>query len=249
VAEDFNKGDAAMYRVMRRAIACLVAFLALAPNAQAGLIWYNGDPDLVNGLANEINTQVSHSRIYDDFVISSNVKLTGLFSNNFMDFATTQAAWEIRSGVSVGNGGTVVASGVGTATQTVNGFNAFGYTGYTIEVGSLSVDLFPGTYWLNVAPVGSGPPVRSFLQTTSGANAVGTPAGDNLNAFWDSTVFGHAFARTSDVDPAFAYDFSMGVYAQDTSAIPEPSSLALMVAFGTCAIAFRCARGRRKRGS
>ena len=235
-----------MSKMITGLVGGVLVFFASMGQVHAGLIWYNGDPDLVNGLANEINSTFSDARIYDDFLISSNTKVTGVFSNNFMSFNATQTLWEIRSGVSPGNGGTLVAGGTGAATQTANGFNAFGLTGYTIDVSGLNVDLLPGTYWLMVAPIGSGSG-RSYVQTTSGANAVGAPPGNNGNAFWDSVSFGYNFNRVEDAGPA--YDFSMGIYgSSDLEVIPEPSSLALL-ALGASVMVFRFARRRRKRQS
>ena len=66
-----------------------------------------------------------------------------------------------------------------------------------IEVIGLNVSLAEGHYWLNVTPIGdlTG---RSFDTTTSGANCVGTPCGNNQNAFFDSNFFGANFTSTSN---------------------------------------------------
>ena len=80
-------------------------------------------------------------------------------------------------------------------------------------------------YWLNVTPIGdlTG---RSFVSTTSGANAVGQPRGNNQNAFFDSNFFGADFQSTGDQEGQ-PYDFSMGV--RGTVATSEP--LVLQSAF------------------
>src|SRR5947199_4189542 len=77
-----------------------------------------------------------------------------------------------------------------------------------IEVIGLNVSLPPGIYWLNVTPIGdlSG---RSFDSTTSGTNCVGTPCGNNQNAFFDSNFFGANFTSTGNEGQPT--DFSMGV--------------------------------------
>src|SRR5438552_15224802 len=63
-------------------------------------------------------------------------------------------------------------------------------------------------YWLNVTPIGdlTG---RSFDSTTSGANCVGTPCGNDMNAFFNSNFFGANF--TSTANEGQPSDFSMGV--------------------------------------
>ena len=77
-------------------------------------------------------------------------------------------------------------------------------------------------YWLNVTPVGPGFG-RSQNTATSGANCVGTPCGNDQNAFFNSTFFGTNF--TSTANEAQPYDYSMGVIG---SAVPEPGTWALL---------------------
>jgi hypothetical protein len=63
------------------------------------------------------------------------------------------ASYDIRTGVSEGNGGTSVASGTSVPAQVVaTGRNAFGYNEYTVAVSFSALNLPPGTYWANVTP-------------------------------------------------------------------------------------------------
>lgn len=213
-----------------RALRLLAAFALLAalfPTLRATptyaaptTLWYNGDANGVNGLANENNTGISQAAVYDDFVVpAGGATLSGAFSNNLMNFTgVTQATWAIRSGLSQGNGGTVVASGTSAATQTATGRSAFGFTEYRVEVGSLNLALTAGTYWLSVAPIGFGSG-RSFVSSTSGANSVGTPAGNNANAFFNSSHFGSTFASTTAPSVGNQADFSLGVIGELPPAI------------------------------
>src|SRR6266566_1072797 len=177
------------------------------------VLWYNGDFNGVNGLANEDNTALGSGEfasVYDDFNVPAGGWSVGaVFSDNLSSTTITGALWEIRQGISEGNGGTLIASGMTmTPVVTPTGRSGFGFTEFMIEVIGLNVSLPPGTYWLNVTPIGnlSG---RSFDSTTSGTNCVGTPCGNNLNAFWNSNFFGANFTSTSNAgQPA---DFSMGV--------------------------------------
>jgi hypothetical protein len=85
---------------------------------------------------------------------------------------------------------------------------------YRVEVTGLNVSLPPGTYWLNVTPIGDGTG-RSFNATTSGLHAVGSPPGNNQNAFFNSPRFGAYFTSTSNESQP--YDYSMGVIALSSS--------------------------------
>jgi hypothetical protein len=112
-----------------------------------------------------------------------------VFSNNRMDFdRVTQASWEIRSGMSEGSLGNLVASGIGAADQTIipqmGPFPNDPKIGYRIQVDDLRVSLPPGRYWLSVAPVGKG---ESFISATRGRGAVGSPPGNNGLAYFDQS--------------------------------------------------------------
>ena len=143
-----------------------------------------------------------------------------------MDFGTSLADVEIRSGVSNGIGGTLWYGAYGVAaTQTATGRSGFGFNEYTIEVGLPSVYLPAGTYWLAVAPdAGGNGGVFSYVSTTSGANCIGLPCGHDDNSFINFPADGINFDNASNY-VGYPADFSMGVSA---SSIPEPSSLLLM---------------------
>ena len=185
------------------------------PTPPANARWYNGDFNDVNGLANERDSSLGsgqYASTYDDFNVSDGAgwDVTSVFSNNLSSIGTiVGATWEIRQGISEGNGGTLVASGTTlTPTVTATGRSGFGFIEYMVEVTGLNVHLASGAYFLNVTPTGdlTG---RSFVSTTSGANCVGTPCGNNLNAFFDSNFFGFVFSDTANLGQP--YDFSMGV--------------------------------------
>ncbi|MFB2839778.1 hypothetical protein [Floridanema evergladense] len=196
--------------------------------AQAATLWYNGDFDDVTGLANVINTGVSDSYVYDDFTIADGEiwNIDTIWSNNLMTLTgVTQSAWFIRTGVSQGNGGTVVASGISAATQTATGRKKNWLDEYRIEISGLNINLGAGTYWLSVAPIGFGSDSGwSFISTTSGANAVGNPAGNNQNSFWNSSFFGNNY-QVHDKD------FSMGI-AGISKSVPEPNFALALLALG-----------------
>lgn len=220
------------FRFMRRLGLGLIALgllVALGGQADADpVIWYNGDFDGANALANGINTLFfSQSNVYDDFVVTSTTTITTVFSNNLMmDFTASTASWEIRSGVSLNDSGTLVASGTDAATQTPTGRSGFDLTEYTVSVTGLDITLAPGIYWLTVVPVGSGDG-SSFVSTTSGANAVGAPPGNDGNSFLNSSDFFENFGNPSDLLDTGVWDFSMGVEGVP-SAAAEPATLVLL---------------------
>jgi len=98
------------------------------------------------------------------------VRVEGLLFNVLADpnnFDPMTATWEIRSGVSEGNGGKQVAYGSGNANIAPTGRIVFGYPEMTVAVAViLPVMLSAGTYWFNVSPqcTNTGDPICSTAQ-------------------------------------------------------------------------------------
>jgi hypothetical protein len=224
---------------MRRLLFSAVALLVVGfTNARADILFYGGDinPNDANssGLANERDAIVDYARTYQNFVVpvGQTWTITGLFSNNLSQLNPTQGDWTIRTGVSVGNGGTIVAGSAQTGsvgaplTQTTTGRSAFGYTEYHDEIDGLNVVLGAGTYWFNVTPWDLGNSGRSFNSNspTGGLNAVGTTVEDQQ--YFDSNFFNQNFAN-ADNDGPFPR-FSDGVIGFVGAPVPEPASLTLL---------------------
>jgi hypothetical protein len=209
--------------------------------ARAGVLWYNGDFDGRNGLSNEINTSISDAIVYDDFIVTDpgGWDINYVWSNNLMNFRTSSAAWEIRSGISDGDGGTLIAGGTtNSAVQLPTGRSGFGFDESTILITGLSVHLAPGTYWLAVTPIDSGGG-RSFISTTSGQNSIGVPPGNDDNSFFNSSFFVANYSPAANWVGNFPADFSMGV-----GAVPEPSTVALVA----CGLGMLALPRLRRRG-
>ncbi len=226
-----------MKRAMWMPLAVLV-FLGGVGRATADpILFYSGNFDAgnanANGLANENDAIVGGSPYgassYQNFIVPTGQTwhVTGLFSNNLMGLNPGTAFWSIRTGVSEGNGGTLIASGTSTATVTPTGRSGFGFTEFNVAVNGLSITLGPGTYWMDVVPIDPSNANRSFNSNTFGSGSIGTDIADQ--AFWDSSFFGANFtnADTQGVFPAF----SAGVLG--ATIVPEPATLAV---FGALAV-------------
>jgi PEP-CTERM motif len=212
--------------------------------ALGGSLWYNGDRNHTNGLANERDDGLGfgqYAHVFDDFNVPTGQTwtVTGVYSNNYMSYVesggtTLNVEWSISQGMSNGNGGTLIAGGIagpGNFQVLFHSTGDFGFTEYSVNATGLNVTLTSGTYFLNVTPVGNGFG-RSFTSDTSGAGCIGTPCGNNANAFFDSNFFGANYQPTSvQGQPG---DFSMGVQGS----IPEPATWALL-GLGTLLVAVR----------
>jgi hypothetical protein len=219
----------------------LVGLLALGTAAQAAdpFLWYNGDFNSVDALWNTNGGALGNGYIYEDFVVPAGDTwtITGMFADVVTTMPTfAQATWEIRSGMSVGNGGMVVASGTSAATLTP-GSNPFGLNRFLTEI-NVSTMLSAGTYWINVAPIDTANSNATYVGTTVGANAVGTPAGNNLNNFWQLPSLGLNYATPAS--QGLPYDFSYGIRGTiGGTAVPEPGTVALLVGAGISGLVLR----------
>jgi hypothetical protein len=242
-------------RLPRAALLALALTAAFALNTTAiaqappGSLWYNGDFNGENALSNERNTIVTQAAVYDDFNVSAPLgwNVTAVFSDNIFTVSpmtVTGADWEIRTGVSEGDAGTLIASGTtNSPIVTPTGRGTFNFTEYMVEVTALNIFLpmLPSGqhYWLNVTPVGNGTG-RFFNSDTSGVHCVGTPCGNDGNAFFNSTYFGAYF--TSTANEGQPGDFSNGVIG---TVVPEPATAALL----TCGVGALLIALRRRRAA
>ncbi|MGI8922704.1 MAG: PEP-CTERM sorting domain-containing protein [Fimbriimonadales bacterium] len=214
-----------------RLVVAGAALFCLAGNSFAAQLFYGGDFDGVNGLAVDFDAFT-----FDDFDITGPGAVVDSVYGNCLsnaDFASMVMTWEIRSGISEGNGGVLEASGSGTPTVTPTGRSGFGFTEYNIRISGLAVALNAGTYFfgMNVGEDAFGG--RTFVSTTSGANSVGSPIA-NGNSFFNSGFFGFTYSSTANVLGAEA-DFSYGI---DGEAVPEPATL-VALGVGLAALAAR----------
>jgi PEP-CTERM motif len=213
-----------------------VLFLATVASAQcvAPCIFYSGDYDPnnpnANGLANETDAIVGGNpygaATYDNFKIdATSGNITGLYTNNLSALSPASGYWEIRAGISEGNGGTLIASGTASGanfSQTATGRSGFGFTEYTDLASGLNINLPYGFYWLAVVPQDPNNANRSFNSNTFGLNQVGIDIPNEQ--FFNSSFFGANFTNANN-EIGDAQAFSAGVVG---TVVPEPSSLIML---------------------
>jgi hypothetical protein len=213
-------------------------------------LWYNGDFDLNDAATNENNVpiniggtyELNTSLVFNNFVVPAGQtwSISSVFSNNQISYpyaAPTTADWQIRSGVSAGNGGTLVASGDTSATVTqTHPADSVNYIEPEFKVAAVvaGVTLTSGTYWVAVAPNSAGYyGDQSYMETTSGANAIGTPPGNDGNSFLFNDLSGPGSLNYV----ASSLDYSEGVIG---AVVPEPAGmLPIMGLAGMSLLTFR----------
>jgi len=194
-------------------------------------VFYGGDLDLndpnQNGLANEqdavVNGNPYGAATFQNFKWGGGT-IGGLFTNNLSTLNPASGYWEIRSGVSEGNGGTLVMSGTATGgnfLQTATGRSDFGYTEYTDAVMFDPKTLDAGTYWFAVVPVDPNNAGRSFNSNANTLlNGIGTQTSGQQ--FFNSAFFGANYTNANN--EGVFNTFSSGVL----QGVPEPSSLIML---------------------
>ena len=162
---------------------------------------------------------------YDDFDWPAGTGTIGMVGGNFWGPSVgsfDSAYWEIRSGMSAGNGGTLVASGWGTPTVSATGFTQGGSAVWRVELAITGVTLASGSYWFAVAvddPAHSG----AFVANTTGVNGIGPSVGnnallyDNGTSFWNFRQVGAGGDGYAGVDASYFI-----------STVPAPGVLALL---------------------
>jgi hypothetical protein len=216
---------------MKKALLILVACSSIQV-AQAQ--FFGGYADGVTAVPTGNNAFGTFNRlVYDDFTfdLAGDIITFGMIGMNNTG-SPGGMYYEIRSGVSVGNGGTLLFSGitgngiflplpvdgsVGTPPMGASGQ----YVRFIAGTG-IPIHLDPGTYWIGLAPVeGFG---SLDVTSTQGLGAVGHPI-NNGNAFYFET--GNPAANFSSLG---ANDFGLEVNtAQNTNVIPEPGTWTLLM--------------------
>jgi hypothetical protein len=238
----------------------ICSILPLLPLSASGAratetLFYAGDPVIAFALpdaaTNVVQPGWATCLLYKGFTVDDPLgwRVTDLWSNDFLvggtllqPFAPTQAVWSIRSGMRQTIPGTLVASGTSHLTISPTGFANWGnHPAFTISVPGLAVDLSPGDYWFQLSPIGryrdeSGNTIdeAGICPMTLGMNSINPSQRDLGGALFYQTATG------SSVNYASLHrNYSMGVSGlRLTNAIPEPSTVCLLISsLSACAIA------------
>jgi hypothetical protein len=171
-------------------------------------LFYGGDLDTTAGTAEGFSDEntllVTGSSTYAAVNLTGLSKVTGILFNIQADanFDPNTATYDIRSGVSSGNGGTEIASGSGTISVATTGRVFIGLTEFTVLVTlTTPVSLTAGEYWFNITPQctngaqdGSCYVGRMFFSnTTSGTNNVKGKSQPGDSLFLNSSYFGYTY--------------------------------------------------------
>lgn len=140
----------------------------------------------------------------------------------------TEAYWEIRTGASVGNAGTLIASGVTTPTVSATAFTVAGeaVTRVTADIPDLALP--NGNYWFGMSLKDS-PEAGWFVANTQGANGVGAPLADGQTLYYVADPSNNIVVNYVDLvsnygtDPLYDLDISYFV-----TEVPEPSTVGLL---------------------
>jgi hypothetical protein len=181
-------------------------------------LFYGGDLDPNDqnaaGMSDE-NTLliVGGSNTYGAITTPRSVTVSGILVNVQAStaFDPQTATYDIRSGITDGNGGSEIASGSGAIQVAATGRNFLGFNEFTVEVGvNPPVVLSPGTYWFSVQPQctntldGSCSVGRIFVSnTTSGTNNMAGQAQPQNQMFFNSAFFGFNYANWCDPSLGF----------------------------------------------
>ena len=229
---------------MKKLLALLVV-LSFQASAQAQ--FFGGYADGVNIVPTGRNAPIGPPlrMAYDDFTfgIAGDINGFGIVGRNNTGLPVA-IYWEIRTGMSAGNPGTLISSGTSPSAVLSplpeNNPASFGTPPagpgqYALYQGGplTNIHLDAGTYWIGLAPLEQ---FGSFdVTSTSGLGSIGYPI-NNGNAFY----FDSSNPSLNYVSMG-ANDFSLKITTVANTTVPEPGTLTLV---GLAAMALTRSRNR-----
>ncbi|MGB8916901.1 MAG: hypothetical protein WCC89_08585 [Candidatus Sulfotelmatobacter sp.] len=183
-------------------------------------LFYGGDLNTsvpnAAGMSDENTLFIPGSSTYGNLTVVGGVTVTvtGILFNVQADanFDPQTASYDVRTGVSEGEGGTSIASGTANTQVAATGRNFLGLNEYTVAVQlSTPLVLGEGAYWFNLTPTctngavdGSCSAGRFFVSnTTQRTNSVN--GGDQAlgQMYLNSSFFGFSWANWCDSSLGF----------------------------------------------
>lgn len=220
-------------------IACLTVPASVV---SAATTWYSGDPYLPatawpQYTENLSTTAQELALTFDNFTWSPAAGgVVDVIGGHFHSFGTVSgtvldtAYWEIRTGMSNNNGGSLLYSGSGLVTNFATAFTQGGAAVWGVSVDVPNFSLPAGNYWLGLAvgTTSTNPSDASwFVASTTGTNGLGSPLGDDLSIYFQSVSNGATinwnYDESAILNPT-STGFDPSYFIQE---IPEPSSLLL----------------------
>jgi hypothetical protein len=202
----------------------------------ASTLYYGGNPQFPGGYADQNNLASTFPftyHVYDDFQVTGAKWDINSFFENLggdvpSDASIISATYEIRTGISSNNLGTLVASGTlpGTFAFQSASFDGFNSFGLQVDLPS-PLELTAGTYWLSLTPNTNYPSGQLYLRDTLLGGGIGSPGADNLAYFY---VPGTVPPNPS----AIAFDASIGILG--TAVVPEPAMATNLGMLAACAM-------------
>jgi len=172
-------------------------------------VYYGGDLDPndpeENALSNENTLLIANSFTYAEVNVPVATPISASFSNNLATYGVLdpkKATWFYRTGVSEGNGGTLICSGDNPATMTAYGnLGGFGPQWQVLTTTPCTVPA--GNVWFAVTPNCTNPndpdctTLRYFESDTDGLNAINgkytVTSNTGMGPMFDSAFFGVSF--------------------------------------------------------
>lgn len=241
-------------------VIAIVAVLGAVQPARAD--WYSGDPYLAATAWPQYTENLSNSfqelaLTYDNltWVPGTGGGIVDIVGGYFHSFNTISgsvidtAYWEIRTGMAHNVGGALVASGSGAVTPYATSFTQGGSAVWGVSVDVPDFTLAAGNYWFGLA-IGTtslDPNATSwYVASTTGANGVGGPLGDDLSIYFQSINNGGTvtwdYTESAIVNPTLT-GFDPSYFINE---VPEPSTLVLAglatAIVGFCRLRRRTAR-------
>jgi hypothetical protein len=236
----------------RSVVFALLLTLAGAP-AIASANWYSGDPYTAATAWPQFTDNLSDASqnlamTFDNFNWpGGNVGVVGGHFHNFNSAPMTNidtAYWEIRTGMAHNVPGTLLHSGnVGPAgvSNYPTGFPQGGWPVAGVDVDVVDFNLPAGSYWFGLA-IGTttGTNYGWFVASTTGANGLGGPLGDDVSIYFQSNnnVISWNYVDSVITNPGFT-----GVdpsYWMVDGPVPEPASLGVIAAAAALFAGRRC---------